>query len=242
MIKANKILSITGLILFGLGILTGALFYGNAAWGDFEAYLFDPDNRGNTQLRALSCPVLISPGETGIITAAIHNPTRSTVKPILKANISQGFVTLKMEDKRILTLAPGETISLQWPVTAEEAAWDRFVLFKISSFAYPTPSQVGSCGVVVTHLFGLPGAAAAALETGLSLALSITGLLLWLFANRPLLQSRSINMLAVLVTLLIILGIGLISSFLGWWIVGGLCLLLSFLVSIVATGYFITSA
>ncbi len=239
--KEKKNLSTIGLVLFGLGLLLGALYYGYAAWSDFEAYLFDPDNRGDTQLRSLSCPILISPGETGTVTVDLHNPTSSLVKPIVKAHISAGFITFKNEDEQILSLAPGETLRMQWKVTAEEAAWGRFVLVKVSSFAYPTPSQVGSCGVAVTRLLGLPGNVVVSLASILSLTLAVGGLLTWLAANRPLLKTRPINIMAVMTVLLVLLVAGVASSFFGWWIVDGFSLILSVLLLVVAGGYFIVS-
>ena len=181
-----------GLVILSIGVLIGLVFYGFAVWAGLEASLFAPPGDGSGPLGTLTCPVMITTRETGVIQATFSNSTDSPFRAVVKATITEGAVILTRQVGDAFRLQPGEMQLRQWEVTAKDAAWNRFVFFRLSVFQYPVPSKTASCGVLVVDLPAFTGAQVTAFLTVVSITLMVIGLALWSANNRPL-TGRKMN-------------------------------------------------
>lgn len=176
-----------GVLLFALGLLFGIAFAAVAVWGDLEAALFDSSGSGEERLSALTCPVLITRGEAGVITARFTNTGPRPVDRAVRFHASMGYVTLMREESLHVPIAPGASEQVRWPVEAADAAYGGLlILARVSTLRQsPLPAQTGSCGILVLDL-PLGGGA---IVTGAWLVLSLAGMLgggwLWLSGNSP---------------------------------------------------------
>jgi hypothetical protein len=219
-------------ILFAAGIFIGVLFVAGASWADYEASLFDADNGADGVLWTVKCPVMIAPDEKGTAQAVIKNDLPRKKIRRVQTHISAGFVTLMDEHLETLELEPGEARTLAWEFGAENAAWKRFVLVRVTLFSsYPAPSQTGSCGVQVIDLFGLPGKAITFLACFFSWGLIAAGIVL---RRRSEILSRQPEAYSLMFALSGLLLVGMLSILPGLWLAGALSTLGIFLLSLVA--------
>jgi hypothetical protein len=58
--KRNRLLAIMGVLIFAVGVVPGLAFYGAAAWGDLEAFLFASSVDADASLGSLRCPLVIT--------------------------------------------------------------------------------------------------------------------------------------------------------------------------------------
>lgn len=226
-----------GVFLFALGLLSGISLTAVTVWGDLEASLFDSSGSGEEQLRSLTCPVLITRGETGAIVATFKNTGTRPVDRAVRLHVSMGHVTLMREESTHIPLAPDETRRLSWPVNAADAAYGGLlILARVSTLRQtPLPAQTGSCGILVLDLPGVNGA----VVLGVWLAFSLTGMLgggwLWLSAYPPRVRRSRSTPYVMLVSGGMVV-IGLILGLLGLWVPGilSLALILLLLISVFA--------
>lgn len=156
--KKNSALRIIGFLIYLVGIAAGAALTGLSAWGDIEANTFDAAIQAEEPLKTLRCPVFIGKDETGYITAKIENTAGREVQPLVRARITQGFATLMREEKNREAIPAGESLTVQWAITANDAAYHEIIMASIYQFSnYSLPSRRGSCGVVVVPVAGLTG-------------------------------------------------------------------------------------
>lgn len=226
-----------GVLLFALGVLAGITFSAAAVWGDLEASLFDSSGSSEEPLRTLRCPVLITRGETGAVTAAFTNTGTRPVDRAVRVHISMGLVTMMREERLQLPLAPGETQRLSWPVDAADAAYGGlFILARVNTLRQsPLPAQTGSCGILVLDVPGVSGAAIVATWLGFSLAGMFGGGWLWVSANRPRVW-RGRSTPYIMGALVAAVMAGIIFGLLGLWVQGvlTLALILMLLISVFA--------
>jgi hypothetical protein len=226
-------------LLFATGVFIGILFVTGASWADYEASLFDADNGADGILWSVRCPVMIAPNERGFAQAVIKNDLpRQRIRRV-QTHISAGFVTLMDEHLETLDLAPGEARSLRWEFGAENAAWKRFVLIRVTLFgSYPSPAQTGSCGVQVVDFWGLPGKWITFLACFFSWGFILAGVLLRRRSQIQTGQSKSYSLMSALIGLLLA---GMLSVLPGLWLVGALSMLGTFLLGLIATAQAINS-
>ena len=128
--KNKRFMRTLSIIIFAVGVLLGATFVALATWADFEAILFNPGIRQKASIKRLRCPVIITTDETGTIRARFKNTLERSTELFVQAHISEGYVTLMREINADVPLEPGEAQWVEWTVTAEDAAFERFILFK----------------------------------------------------------------------------------------------------------------
>lgn len=220
--KVGKKLKRTlGAILFTLGFLIGLVIFVAAVWADFEAAMFDTAIKGDRALRPVSCPVLITRGETGTVSAGFHNPLDRPVNYFVRTRISRGFVTYMWEHKELLPVAPGETGRLEWTVTPEDAAYGRVVLVKVLLMGnYPLPSRQATCGILTLDVPYLSGKQVLALGVAASLVGMALGGGLWFSASRPLNEGSPRELARAMGALGGSVVVGIVVAFLGPWLVG----------------------
>ncbi len=216
-----------GVSLFALGLVLGIAFASVTVWGDLEAALFHPSSSGAARLGSLACPVLITRGEAGRVSAGFKNTGTLPVNRAVRFHVSAGYVTLVREESLHVPLAPGETQRLSWPVDAADAAYrGLLILARVSTLRQsPMPAQTGSCGILVLDLPLGNGA----VVTGAWLALSLAGMLgggrLWL-TGTPQRTGRARGTLYVMMALGGVVLAGMILGLLGLWASGVLALAL----------------
>lgn len=179
--KPNSALRFIGVILYITGILAGSALVALSAWGDIEASTFDAALQTDETLRSLECPVFIGKEENSVIAAEIDNTTERDVSPVVRARITQGYVTLVREHRGKVEIPQGESARIEWDITAEDAAYRQLILARVYQFSnYSLPSRQSTCGVVVVPIPGLTGQQFYILLFVSALVLSAVGLFLWI--------------------------------------------------------------
>jgi len=235
----NKIIRILGVLIFSAGVVLGMALFGGAAWGDFEASLFNTSMRGEAPLTTLRCPVMMTAAGPGTVTATFTNPFEKPVDYYIRAHISQGYVTLMREEITNLPLDPGETQAVQWTVTPDDAAYGRLILLRVRLAAkYPLPSRHGSCGILVVDLPYFSGNLIFAFALAASLLSMTGGAGLWVVVNRPL-SGLGLDVTRAMSALAGSVLAGTIVGLLGWWLPGGLILVFTVLLLGAIIGYFV---
>jgi hypothetical protein len=235
----KKIQRALGVFIFAIGVFFGMVLLGIAVWGDLEASLFDTSMRGDASLTTLRCPVMMTPNEIGRVSATFENTLGRPVTFTIRAHISQGYVTLMREIDSKLSLEPGETQTLEWTVTPDDAAYGRLVLMRVHlSAKYPLPSRDASCGILVVDQPYFTGNQITALTLATSLLSMIVGAGLWVVANRPLRgpAREAIRAMGVLATSTLV---GLVLGLLGQWLLGILFFVITLLLIAAIVGYLV---
>ena len=235
----NNTMRTLGVLLLSFGVLLGLALLAIIVWGDFESTMFDPSIKQDTTLTTLRCPVMISRAETGTVTATFTNPLDRHIELYTRTHITEGYVTLMREIIATVSLDPGETKPLHWTVTADDAAFGRLILVKVTVNAkYPLPSRQGTCGVLVAGLPYLTGTQFFALAFAATLLSMAGGAGLWFVANRPLKDLGQDVMVAMSVLAGSVL-VGLLAGLRGAWLLGGLVLVATVLLVGAIIGYFV---
>jgi hypothetical protein len=225
-----------GLAIFTFGVLLGLILNGLTVWGDIEANLFDVSIGADQSLKSLRCPLVISSSETGAVTASFTNTADRELTLIILARISESRLTVMREYRTTLPLSPGDTRTLQWEVTKEDAAYEHFILVRIHALRNtPIPSQSSACGVLVLDIGNLTGNQIVTLLLIGGLGSMLVGARLWWLANRPIFgrkQEAAYAMAGLAISVIL----GIIVSYFGNWLLGGLLFLFSLiLVVVIAT-------
>ena len=202
-----------GALLFLAGILIGFALSGAYAWGESEASIYSSFN-GDASLR-LTCPLMLSPDESGVVRAEVINLIDEDIKPVVHAEISHGRV--QRDDRQTLLLSSRETETVEWTVDSTDVTFERLILINVLQARYgDNPSRSGSCGILVFSLFGLAGIQTFGLVFVVSLVLIISGGWLWLYVRRPL-DKFSGNVVQINSVLLGITILALLSTLARWW-------------------------
>jgi hypothetical protein len=237
--NSKRFIRTPSVFIFAVGIILGTALSGIVVWGDLEASLFDASIRGDATLTTLRCPVMMTAKEIGTASATFENPLERPVTFTIRAHISRGYVTLMREINSKLSLAPGETQTLEWTVTPDDAAYGRLILLRVRlSAKYPLPARDASCGILVVDLPYLSGNQVTAFTLAASLLSMVVGASLWVATNRPLRGlprqvTRAMGVLAGSVLLAMLLGL------LGNWLLGALLLVITLLLGVTIIGYFV---
>jgi hypothetical protein len=218
------------LIIFSVGILSGLIFSVLAVWADYEATSYGFLKRATTQLKGLSCPILMNRDETGTIKLTVKNTTERKISPSVRMETSTRLeLTSEIES---FELEPGESRTLTWTVNSENIDLKQFIFTKALIYsAYPMPDQENTCGVFIIPT-SIKGDLISAFFVILYLLCTGIGSLL-LYKNKP--QIKQINQLLFIAGLSLAL---LINCFLGSWIFSVILLVLLLLLTIITIGAF----
>jgi hypothetical protein len=229
-------------VLFSIGLLLAMAFSAGAVWADLEASLFEPSRIADEPLKTLRCPLVITSQESGTIAATFTNPSERALRRTVRAYITHGFSSLMREVDTQFMLEPGETHRLEWTVTADDAAWRRFVLVRVNVLRnFPLPSRSGSCGVLVMNLPGLNGNQIVALSFAAILLSMGAGVAIWSAANKSS-PGRIPDLTRAMAFLAAIVVASMLFSLLGWWVPGGLLLVLALIVTVSMVTWAVTRA
>lgn len=218
--KDRKILRTIGTLIFSIGVLAGFFLLSMSVWGDLEASLFSRIMDAEKTLISLRCPVIITPGETGKVTARIGNPTDKDWERFTRAYISEGHITLMREIRMAVPIKAGASEMVEWDVYPEDAVYDRIVFFKVYIHSnYPYPSIGGSCGIVLIDWAGLTGKQIQTILMLFFIGFSIMGFALWKVST-PYSNSEAWSLFYSMITLAIVTIVGLGISYFSFWIIG----------------------
>jgi hypothetical protein len=220
------VLSLLGGLIFLAGILLELSLSGGVLWGELEARTYTPQI-GDAGL-AMQCPFMLSPSESGTVSAAITNTLDEETSPVVTAEISHADGL--QQTSQTLSLAAHETQTFRWTVDPSEITFGRLILVNIVQSRYrDLPSRQGACGILILSLFGLNGLASFSLLLFTGLISTLLGAVVWLRANRPLDDLRRSTAQACGV----IAGVataGLLAALPRWW---GLILFFDFITLII---------
>jgi hypothetical protein len=206
-------LSWLGALLFLAGILIGLALSGAYAWGESEARIYSSLN-GDVDL-SIECPLMMSPRESGVITAEITNLTDEEIRPVVTAEISHEKAP--REISQTVSLLSGKSETVEWTVDSSDVIFERLILVNVLQRRYgDNPSHSGSCGILIFSLFGLSGMQTFGLGVAVGIIVMLAGAWLWLYARWPL-DKFSGNIVQINVVLLSITIFALLSTWAHWW-------------------------
>ncbi len=235
----RKFLNILSIILFCIGVIIGLVFGGSMIWANFEASMFDPSLMGDEPLD-LHCPLLLTENETGTAYATFTNNATWGVKLIVNATISENYVVMYRREKVILDLAPGESQEVRWTVSGSEKVFGRFVFVKAANNRMmPTPSRVGTCGIVVVNIPFLTGTELVILTISLTGLFLAAGMVLWFLKNRPLNGKRR-DVMRSMYWLAAVIGADILCGMFGTWLPGIVAIVISILLIVETLRHYIT--
>ena len=147
--QKKKLFKVFGGGLLTLGILFGFVLCGLIVWGDLEASIFTNGVNGDSSVKNLKCPVMITSNETGTISVVLKNPAEKDSDRFLRTSVTEGHTTLVRETKTKVPLPANGKQKVEWKIYPEDAAFKRVVLFQVYvSAKYPYPSMSGYCGII----------------------------------------------------------------------------------------------
>ncbi len=226
--KSIQAISIFGVLLYLLAVITGLLLIVIATWADMEAASYGFPRRASDALSGLTCPILMTRNETDTISLRVSNPTDKHLHPAISTEISADFnpqIFIESVD-----LAPGEAKSVEWSVGPRNIDLGMFIFANVEVYAtYPIPNREKTCGILIMDL---PGKGRP-IQTGL-LTVSLLGLGggLYLMSKFGLPGNRSAFTWNEVIFLAVLIVSGLILSYIGSWIPSIGILVLSVLLSI----------
>ncbi len=227
---------ILAIVLFSIGILSGAAFFAAATLADVEAVFYGFDRFGYKPTSAFYCPVMIASDETGVVRAVFKNNNERAIRPSVRFQASSPSI-FRTEITR-LEIEPGESESLEWKISQSDLAYRNLAFAKIMTYAsYPSPDVEQTCGILVLDLPGLTGKQATGLIVAVSLAGIILGGGLWL-VSRPV-KGRARETWSAMLTLAVVVLAGMGSVLLAMWPAG--ILLAAFLLVMIGVivGHFV---
>ena len=150
----RKILSISGVLAYSMGILLGLVLSGWSTWGEIEAaWMVFRTGEGSIQLH---CPLMLDSTEMGSVSASFDNPTEDVIHPTIHAVIGHAF--LPRTESTVLTLATGENKQLRWTVGPDDMVFGGLILVNVFETSQRNfPSHQGSCGILFSRFPGLSG-------------------------------------------------------------------------------------
>ena len=218
--------------LFFIGTVSALTLILLATWADLEAAYYGFSRRASARLGGLSCPVLMTMSDRDVISLRLKNTTDGKLSPIVKVDLSSPVTTFEITEN--VELAAGEQAKLEWQVGPENLDLNRFIFANVLVYSsYPLPDREMTCGIFVLNLPG-SGVIYTWLLIGLSL-LGMAGGLYGLYqAQGP--EQSGVNIARQLRFLFIVILLGLLTVFMGWWIQGILILVVAILFIVISMG------
>ncbi len=213
-----KIRFIFSVIIYSLGLLLGLALSAWYVWGEAEAGLFVA-RTGEETITSLKCPLMISPNETGLVSASFRNPTMAVIHPTVQAVISHG--TFPRREEIVLDLIPGEIKQLFWQVSPEDRIFRWLILVNVYETSQPDfPSGQGSCGILYSTIPGISGQALSILISVAALLAMALGLAFWRKTDAPP-NDLGQNPGSALSVLAVIVALSMLFILPRWWVLSG---------------------
>jgi hypothetical protein len=227
----NNSLRALGIILFFAGTLLGMALFGVSIWADLESsFYFGYGIKGNRTVN-LSCPLIATAADDKSVTAYIQNTTDRPLEPSILVDVSN---ILAVRSERTKAAVPArQTVPVRWQLTSEDVVFGHLILVHVYQFqASVLPSADANCGILYLNLSNLSGRQVFTLALLGTMLGIIAGLALWARNSGPLEGQTHQQQLGMLF-LSGIVAVGLILSWIGWWVPGLLAFVLAFLMVII---------
>jgi hypothetical protein len=199
-------------------------------WADLEANFYGFSRQTSIPVPGLTCPVMLTAKENGIVSIKVTNTAGHSLTPNVKTEISTPLTYQESID--VIKILPGESAALKKEVGPENIDLGHFIFVDVLVYsAYPMPKEESMCGVFI-----LPfnGSGAVYLTIGTFLSLLWVGFGLH-FLRRIGLPKNIINPLQF-IALLIVLGMA--AGYLGWWLPTIFVFVVLILISAITLGNF----
>jgi hypothetical protein len=214
----NRTIRWFGSFVFVVGILTGVILFGGAAVADLEAVFYGFSKYSDESIGTLHCPQIITTSEVGKVSATFKNTTKKPINLRVRADISSP--TLQREEISTLALEPGETKPLEWKISKDDIDLQYFIFVRVATYPANTlPFRESKCGIWAVNLGSLTGG----LVFNILFAVSLIGILLGLGLleiSIPPSKTHAIDTTRAMRFLALVVLIGMIVSFRGWWLPG----------------------
>jgi hypothetical protein len=224
----NQIISLSGALLFFLGVVLALMLAVIAIWADYEAIFYGFDLFGNERLPEMDCPVLVTPNQPGLVTVNFTNPLDKDISLVVRANFSNPGPLQQKE--MTLPLAVGESRKVSWPVTGEQVDLRFFIFAQVSHLPTATIRYRQSiCGMTMIHVPFLSGDQLFVLWFFVAIGSLIGGFFLWCANGQPIEGKRLTfyNYMRFLGTVALL---ALLAGMEAWWAPGILLLALCLVV------------
>ena len=229
----RKLIRLLGILFFWVGILLGMALAGSAIWADIEAAFYGFVKMGDKPLN-LRCPTFVTAAEPGQFASTFKNPTTKQMELLVRTDVS-GHSGIKTE-RTTVSIAPGQKEKVRWSVTSENVDLGFFVFAKVSTYpAYPLPFRETTCGMMFLKTTALTGNQIFVLSVMASLLGMAAGLVLWQVSHQAL-KGQILSATWAMRVLAIVVVVGMLVGFQGWWAVGIITIVLMVLM-IVAMMY-----
>ena len=230
MITRKKTTYIIGIALYVIGLVLGLFIAGSSVMADIEAEFYGFDNLSNGRFSTLRCPAVMNRDETGTVRMTLTNTLDRPINPNIRTDISTIAV---IESSRVKpSLEPGQSQILEWQVDKDNIDLGNFIFVKVYiSPEYPLPLREATCGIFVFNLPFLKGSQ----WLGLGVVVSIMCLGIGLFLlkqSSDVLVKRSRERMYALIALAIALVGTMAFGLLGWWVAGGILLVVCILIMV----------
>ena len=224
----KKSFSTLPIVLFGLGVLLGITLSTLAAWADYESASYGFAHRANSPFRGLSCPILMTQGESQTVKIKMTNTSGRAIHLSMRTEIS----TRLTPDTQLefFDLAPGESMQAQRTIGPDNVDFGQFIFVKAGIFsAYPLPDQENTCGIFILPMQG-NGFTILITTTILSILLIAGGM--FMFRKIDGVKRNFNGLLFIAVATLL----AMVFSFSGLWIQSTLLLVLAILAGFIMLG------
>lgn len=225
MSRKSKIYFISGIVLFSLGLIIGLFLWTGSVWADLEGYMFQPATHAEKSEYYLDCPNLITKSDFGVISIGIENEFDKDVKKLVRGYKSLGYVIYVASDETSLELKPGDSEVLHWYFYPEDAAWNRFILFRVNIISSRGVGlTTASCGIMLINVPFLNSNQFFLLSLLLGIVFIGSGIFL-VYKSSMLREKKNFYFERLMSAITGVLIVGLLLAFFGQWLVAGLLLI-----------------
>jgi len=228
--KSKYLFRILGMGLFLIGVVLGMVLFGGASWADLEGTFYGFEEMGGGRLTTMDCPILMTTSDIGVIGATFKNPNDTSISFMVRVDVSNRG--LFRSERSTLSLEGHKSKKVTWNVTSDDIDLRNFIFAQISNYpAQKIPFRQATCGIMVIDLPQFSGKQVFTIAIIVILVGILGGLILWETYGQPITGklteiSRAMKTLGVLVL------VGMLVSFLGYWMFG----VIAFAASVLAIG------
>ena len=209
---------ILGMGLFIVGVVLGMVLFGGAAWADLEATFYGFDQMGGGRLTTVNCPILLTTSDVGTVGATFKNPNDTPINFMVRADISNRG--LFRSERSMLSLEGKQSKKVTWNVTSDDIDLRNFIFAQIANYpAQKVPFRQGTCGIMTIDLPQFTGKQVFVFAIIVILVGIAGGLIIWETYGLPL-TGKFPDITRAMRTVGILVLLGMLVSFMGYWILG----------------------
>ncbi|MGZ6316015.1 MAG: hypothetical protein ACXWNQ_02040 [Anaerolineales bacterium] len=220
-----------GNVIFLVGVFLGLGLAIAAIWGDFEGISYFSNGAGYEAFGGLSCPILMSRSDVATISARLDNPGDTEIQPYYQVEISGAAAARELEGQVPVTGHSSRTV--KWTVDAKDIDLGYFIFVKMNILPVAGHStREGTCGIVVLNVRGPSGEEIFGGILGASLLGMVFGLGLRESGNENV-SGGALNQRNGLRAVAILTSAGMLTGFMGSWLIGFVLCAMAMLLMIV---------